>query len=204
MNEIIKLVGCTQRRKGTNQGGWPQAGHWIFTRRYAGSPYGSRLGMFSNLENSFSDVSTHQSWFLATSWRVFHIFVVKIKSCQLHNPFIDSQTSWYLLLTTTEIPIIIPGLAHPCWILATKNLKTLLIWWYIISLLWLFSEVGWSNIQNIICSWKAELFLFQTGKLWYFHHFSFSHSSKHPMTDFKVASIQHVNNLLQGKKEDRF
>mgnify|MGYP001172423188 CR=1 FL=1 len=24
------------------------------------------------------------------------------------------------------------------------------------------------------------------------------------MTDFKVASIQQVNNLLQGKKEDRF
>ena len=131
MNEITNLVGCTQRRKGTNQGGWPQAGHSIFTRRYAGSPYGWRLGMFSN-QKSKTAFQTIFSNALES--------VDKIKSWQLHNPFIDSQTSWYFLLTTTEIPIIIPGSAHPCWILATtKNLKSHLISWYIISL-WLLSN----------------------------------------------------------------
>ena len=85
-------------------------------------------------------VKQHFRQFLAMRRRVLHIFVNKIKCCQLHNPFIDSQTSWYFLLTTTEIPIIIPGSAHPCWILATtKNLKSHLISWYIISL-WLLSN----------------------------------------------------------------
>ena len=132
MNEKANSVCWTQWRKGStnNQGGNHKRdiGYSHADTLLVPTPYGSCF--------QISQVKQHFKQSRAMVWLLL-LLVDRIKSCQLHNPFIDSQTSWYLLLTTT---VIILGSAHPCWILATGNLKTHLISWYIIPL-WLLSKM---------------------------------------------------------------
>ena len=105
--------GCTQGRKGTNnQGGRPQAGHWIFTRCRYGALHLITVKCFQiSKVNQHFRPPDHQAWV----GRVTHSCWINsnLASCSL---IVHSQTSWYFLLTTTEIPVIIPGWAHPCWI----------------------------------------------------------------------------------------